>query len=184
MAKTTSQLKYAKGKLRPLKKGGFHAEEHMDHMELIYNIKEGVTPDPNHYYYCRRGKNFYDFALCAFEDITADRDDYITVSTRGVTHFVGKEAEFLTLSDWIDEVRDYRKVSKIPFFKNFAVGKSYALWKKLVKSTKTFECGSYLGKELFEADANINGPLVDIRKELYTLESSDIINVRLSVRAS
>jgi hypothetical protein len=177
MAKTTSQLKHMKGRLKPLKQQLVEIEDQMNHIELICNIKEGVIDNPNHHYYCKRGKNFYEFSLCQFEEIRADHDDYITVSSRGVTHFVGKEAEFLTFSDWLDEVNDYKRISVIPFFKNFAVGKCYVLWKNLVKSTKTFGCRSYLGKELFEADTNINAPLISIRKELYTLESSDITYV-------
>jgi len=181
MTKTTPRFKQMKGKLKPLKRQLAQVEDQMDHIELVCSIKEGIIDDPN-YYYCKRGKNFYEFNLCQFEDIKADYDDYVTISSRGVTHFVGKEAEFLSLSDWLDEVNDYRRVSVIPFFKNFAVGKCYALWKKLVKSTKTFECRSYLAKELFEADTSINDLLIYIRKELYTLESSDIINVTVEFK--
>ena len=83
----------------------------------------------------------------------------------------------MSLTEWKDEVENYQKINQISFFKNFRIGKSFSLWKKLVKRTKMIERGSYLTKELFQADGKINKPLVDIRRLLHALYSSDILQL-------
>ena len=94
-----------------------------------------------------------------------------------MTHFVNKEAEFLTLAEWKDEVENYQKINKIAFFKNFRIGKSFTLWKTQVKRTKMIERGEFLGKELFQADPNINQQLIKIRQLLHHLYYGDVMQV-------
>ncbi len=173
------------GKLKPLKKAKNRPriemperkEECLTHMEIINLIEDSKSEEPEKYYYCVKGKNFYEFYACHFEDINTEQDDYITVSSRGVTHFIKDEAEFLTLSEWRDEVENYKKMNDISFFKNFRIGKSFTLWKRLVKRTKMIERGSFLKKELFLADPNINTHLVSIRRKLNKLRDRDILQV-------
>ena len=170
-----------KGRLKPLRKlrnkRYERKEDKSSHTELIRYLEDSKTEDQDKYYYCLKGRSFYEFYACHFEDIETEIDDYITISARGVTHFINKEAEFLTLSEWKDEVENYQKINKISFFKNFRIGKSFTLWKRLVKRTKMIERGSYLTKELFQADGQINRPLISIRQLLNTLQSSDILQV-------
>ncbi len=92
-------------------------------------------------------------------------------------HFVSREAEFISLAEWKDEVENYKKVHGIPFFKHFRSQKSFVLWKRLVKRTKMVERGAYLKKELFIVDKNLNIHGIDIRKLIYKLNSSDIIGI-------
>ena len=92
---------------------------------------------------------------------------------------MSKEAEFLTLTEWKDEVENYQKINQVSFFKNFRIGKSFTLWKRLVKRTKMIEHGSYLGKELFQADGQINRQLIKLRQLINNLQKRDIIQVRL-----
>ena len=189
LAQNTSRSKVLKTKLKPLKESRRlpTIEGRMDHIELVKHIREIGETDLERYYYCIRDKSancFYEFYMCQFDEIVTDVDDYVTISSRGVTHFVAKEAEFLTLSDWVDEVDAYRKIHQIKFFKNFSIGKCYALWKKLVKSTKTMERGSYLGKELYQADTSLNKYIIGIRKLIYTLQQSDMIQVILCINLS
>ena len=149
---------------------------------ILRYLEDIAMEEQDKYYYCFKGNEFYEYYVCHFDEIDTEMDDYITISTRGVTHFISREAEFLTLSEWRDEVENYHKAICIPFFRNFRIGKSFALWKKLVKGTKMVERGSYLNKELFHADSQVNARLIDIRKILNTLQSSDILQVITSFK--
>ncbi len=94
-----------------------------------------------------------------------------------MTHFINKEAEFMTLAEWKEEVDNYRKINYISFFQNFRKSKSFTLWKKLVKKTKMLERGAFLSKELFQADPHLNNKLIEIRKLLQKLYYSDILQL-------
>lgn len=170
-----------KGKLKPLKPkkktNTSASKDRVYHIEILRLLEERRGDEQESYSYCKKAGNFYEFYMCEFKDIRTDMDDYITISSRGVTHFVNKEAEFLTLSEWRDEVENYQKINQISFFKNFRIGKSFALWKRLVKRTKMIERGSYLTKELFQADGQINKQLISIRQALNKLISCDILQV-------
>ena len=92
-------------------------------------------------------------------------------------HFIKKEAEFMTLSEWIDEVQNYKEIKNIPFFKSFRKGKSFWLWKTYVKRTKMDERRGYLKKALFPADQWLNRNLVKIRDILNNLYYRDLLQV-------
>lgn len=93
-------------------------------------------------------------------------------------HFIKKEAEFMTISDWLDEVQNYREIKKIPFFKSFRKGKSFWLWMIYVKRTKMDERKGYLKKALFPADQHLNKFLVQIREILSVLHNRDLLQVK------
>ena len=150
-----------------------------NHLDVITNLIENNSGIIDKYYYCLKGNNFYEFYKCSFDQINADTDDYLTISSRGITHFVCKETEFLTISEWKNEIESYKMINQISFFRNFRIGKSFFLWRRLVKRTKMVERGSYLSKELFRADPKINMSLVSIRKLLNSLQSCNIFPVRI-----
>lgn len=40
----------------------------------------------------------------------------MTISARGMVHFIKGEATFLSIPEWEREMRLYKKIKKIPFF--------------------------------------------------------------------
>lgn len=69
-----------KGQLKPLRsqKNNINASSHT---ELIRSMEEGKGEESRQYYYCLRGRQFYEFFACSFNDIPKD-GDYITISSR------------------------------------------------------------------------------------------------------
>lgn len=92
-------------------------------------------------------------------------------------HFIKKEAEFMSLAEWMDEVENYNKINQINFFKNFRKGKSFTLWKRYVKRTKMDERRAFLKKALFQGDTQINKQLIIIRNCLNNLQNRDLFQV-------
>ena len=75
-----------KGRLKPLKKPKYKRTGKKDdissHIEIIRYIEDSKGEELSCYYYCLRGRQFYEFFECNYEDITKESDDYITISAR------------------------------------------------------------------------------------------------------
>jgi hypothetical protein len=171
--------KSMKVKLKPIEKSKKYEimEGRSTHMDIVNYIDEVGDKEKDKFYYCVKGRDFYEYYVCHFEELNKETADYITISVRGVTHFVNKEAEFLSLLDWKSEVENYQKVACIPFFKNFRIRKNFNLWDRLVKETKMIERGLYLNKELFLADSQLNRATIDANKVFYGLVNADLLQV-------
>ena len=58
-------------------------EKNATHTELIRLIQDGKSEDLNSYYYCQKGKDFYEFIQKSFDEITKMKaEDFITISAR------------------------------------------------------------------------------------------------------
>jgi dynein heavy chain len=51
----------------------------------------------------------------------------MTISARGIIHFVDNEAYFISLEEWEREYRLYSELRKIKFFKNYRKWKNFTL---------------------------------------------------------
>ena len=49
----------------------------------------------------------------------------MTISARGITHFVEGEAIFMTIEEWEREVKMFHKLRNIQFFKNYKKWKNF-----------------------------------------------------------
>ena len=90
--------------------------------------KKGLKPSPlefiklisldsnfaNRFCYCNREGDFYEFQIVPYSN--KDKKEYMTVSSRGIVHFINGEANFLSISEWEREARIYKKIQHIPFF--------------------------------------------------------------------
>lgn len=82
--------------------------------------------------YLIKCSNPYDFRIVDFVDI---RNEYMTISARGITHFVDDEATFMTIEEWEREAKMFHHLQKIQFFMIYKKWKSFSLWKKLMRRT-------------------------------------------------
>lgn len=61
--------------------------------------------------------------------------DYYTFSGKGVGKFVNaKPVEFITVSDWLEEVRSFNEISNYKFFALFRKWKTLMKWIKAVNN--------------------------------------------------
>ena len=59
----------------------------------------------------------YEFQIIPFNRVNPNA--YMTISSRGVTHFCNGHLTFPTLSEWEVEQELYSKIQKIPFFAKY-----------------------------------------------------------------
>jgi hypothetical protein len=91
-------------------------------------LAKGLRPTPLEFYkmivhdkdiqdffcYCNRLDDFYEFEVVSFNEKTDD--DYLTVSWRGLVHFLHGEPNFIHILDWEREVNIYKSIKQIAFF--------------------------------------------------------------------
>jgi dynein heavy chain len=75
-------------------------------------VAKGLNPTPLEFYklvtndkaltdffcYCNRNEEFYDFKVVSFDE--KNEDEYLTVSARGVVHFLQGEPNFVPIIEW------------------------------------------------------------------------------------
>lgn len=98
-------------------------EEHHKPYEFIQVIKN----DPElmeDFWYCNRIGDAYDFQLVPF---SKKNEEYLTISSRGITHFTPGGAYFLSLEEWEREYKLYQRLKEISFFKQYKKWKNFSL---------------------------------------------------------
>jgi hypothetical protein len=91
-------------------------------------MRRGMKPSPlefikllqmdsdfqNRFCYCNRNDDYYDFEIVPF--VTKNDREYMTVSQRGVVHFIKGEATFMSIPEWEREQRIFKSIQGIKFF--------------------------------------------------------------------
>ena len=74
-----------------------------------------LDPDfQNRFCYCNKKEDFYEFEIVPFSEKC--EGEYMTVSQRGIVHFIKGEANFMSIPEWEREQRIYKKIQNISFF--------------------------------------------------------------------
>lgn len=94
----------------------------------------------------------------------------MTVSNRGIIHFLGGEGNFMTIPEWEREARLFSKIKKIRFFDNYRTWKTFSAWKTLMRRTMIFKTSDFLNRELFILDTELAKPMLDIRKQTFDIQ--------------
>lgn len=79
--------------------------------------------------YLNKRDDPYDWKIIDFDK--RNHKEYMTISSRGITHFLDEDAQFLTIEEWEREVTMYHKLKQIPFFRDYKTWKNFTLWKHL-----------------------------------------------------
>ena len=129
-----------------------------DFITLLRNDPEMVDE------FCYLNKRFeaYNWRIVKFDE--RNSREYMTISARGITHFIDDEATFLTIEEWEREVTMFQKLKKIKFFKEYKRWKTFALWKHLMRRNMMKKTSQHLSQELFILDINLREPLLKIRR--------------------
>ena len=66
--------------------------------------------------YCKKSSpEFYQFEVVPYA--IKDPKEFMTISARGVVHYIGDEVDYLSLADWQRESKLYKQIRDIFFFK-------------------------------------------------------------------
>ena len=55
---------------------------------------------------------------------------YMTLSSRGITHYIQGIGEFIEIDEWEREDKLFEKLKCLLFFKEYKVWKNFTVWKK------------------------------------------------------
>ena len=64
----------------------------------------------------------------------------MTISNRGITHYIQGVGEFIRTQDWEREARQFNKLRKIQFFREYKIWKNFVLWKKTQRKNAMKKC--------------------------------------------
>jgi dynein heavy chain len=142
-----------------------------------FDFLEIIRSDPelkDDFWYCNRVGGSYEFEFVRFAD--KNPQEYLTISSRGVTHFVNGEAEFMTLGEWEREYRLYARVKDIKFFKQYKLWKNFSLWKNIRRRNMIRDRAQFLGEQLFLLDNRLREPMLNVRTIGYRVAKMDVID--------
>lgn len=67
--------------------------------------------------YLNQRSHFYDWEIVPFH--LKNPKNYMTISSRGITHFIQGEHRFISIEQWEHERRIFEKLIQIEFFKTY-----------------------------------------------------------------
>jgi hypothetical protein len=129
----------------------------------------------NRFCYCNRSDDYYDFEIVPFG--TKNDREYMTVSQRGVVHFIKGEATFMSIPEWEREQRIYKSIQGIKFFQKYRTWKTFSQWKTLMRRTMIFKISDFLNRELFILDSELSKPLLDIRMKTFNIQKMEMVSM-------
>jgi len=129
----------------------------------------------NRFCYCNKAGDYYDFKVVTHDQ--KDDKEYMTVSSRGIAHFIKGDATFLTIPEWEREKRIFKKIKDIPFFEKYRTWKTFSQWKTLMRRTMIFKTSDFLNRELFILDSELSKPLLDIRLKTFNIQKMAVVQL-------
>lgn len=107
--------------------------------------------------YMNKRHHFYDFEIVEYGKI--NKDDYLTVSARGVTLNRQEQVEFFTLKNWLKQVDQFQKLQKISFFKTYRILKHFLIWRTFTRQKIMKVTRDMLRLNYFNIDPSFTQPL-------------------------
>mmetsp|Transcript_28714 Transcript_28714/g.25821 ORF Transcript_28714/g.25821 Transcript_28714/m.25821 type:complete len:201 (-) Transcript_28714:115-717(-) len=136
-------------------------EEYLTPFDFITLLRS--DPDmADEFCYLNKRDDPYDWKIIDFDK--RNPKEYMTISSRGITHFLDDDATFLTIEEWEREVTMYHKLKQIPFFRDYKAWKNFTLWKHLNRRNMMRDRSQLLTQDLFILDKRLNSTLLKIRQ--------------------
>ena len=141
-------------------------------------FKQHLFLRDNDFLYARRVGGPVDFALCSFSDIIPPSDnkfssgrnkinkniEYITISKNTILHYLKGKPILYSIKEWTDNYVKFKKLLKIPLFKNFKSAGLFDIWKRFYRKKKRVLYTEKLRKKTYFVDRHLIRGLLDIRR--------------------
>ena len=79
----------------------------------------------------------------------------MTISSRGITHYIKGVGDFIRIEDWEKEARQFDRLGKIQFFREYKIWKTFFTWKKTTRKNSMRKCQNVLVKNLLLLDPHL-----------------------------
>ncbi|XP_063314781.1 dynein axonemal heavy chain 6 [Pelobates fuscus] len=117
----------------------------------------------------------YNLRIVQYQHI--NKNDYYTISERGVTNMCDGEVVFLDLERWKQEYLYHKALKQIPTFALFRKWKSFTVWRKNVRAKKINECRRALQENLFIVNGFLSPALLNIQEMCYRISDMGLCRI-------
>ena len=166
-------------------------------------FKEYLFLRDNDFLYARRVGGPVDFALCSFSDINPNKEknnlisdfhrdltsginrksnyiEYITISKNTILHYLKGTPKLYSIKEWTENYIKFKKLLKIPLFKNFKNAGLFGLWKRYYRKKKRVLYTEKLKKRTYFIDRNLITGLLEIRRILKDMTFFELFRLKIS----
>ena len=149
-------------------------------------FKQHLFLRDNDFLYVRRVGGPVDFALCSFSEINNSQGnsklvsnfrkdlnsgikknkyiEYITISRNTILHYLKGTPRIYSIKEWTEIYIKFKKLLKIPLFKNFKNAGLFGIWKRYYRKKKRIIYTEKLKKKTYFVDKHLLKGLFDIRR--------------------
>ncbi|XP_036364895.1 dynein heavy chain 6, axonemal-like [Octopus sinensis] len=107
--------------------------------------------------------HYYNLKVVHYVDI--DRNNYSTISTRGVMKYLANnEPEFTELDEWQQDYINFSKIRKTRFFAQFQMWKPFKLWHKNIRQMKFKTSENFLRENLYMLNPMLTATILKIKE--------------------
>ncbi|XP_066151500.1 dynein axonemal heavy chain 6 [Euwallacea fornicatus] len=119
--------------------------------------------------------NPYLLKVVSYEDV--DKNNFFTMSARGVMQHVRSEATFTSLDKWENEYDMFQKLMTIRTFRNFRKWKGFYVWRKNIIYSKYTAAQKHLAQNMFLLNPFLRQGLLDIQYMFYKMMDSSFVDL-------
>ena len=138
-------------------------------LHLSGSQMEGFIEDPGNFIYLSHKEGSsgmaYDLDVVDYADL--NEEDYYTLSTTGITHFLGTSSDFTPLAQWEREYLLFNKMRRKKFFAQYRMWKNFKAWLRNSKSGVHGRAAKALTENLFIFIPSLRDALLEIKKRCY-----------------
>uniref|UniRef100_A0A8C5LU47 Dynein axonemal heavy chain 6 n=1 Tax=Leptobrachium leishanense TaxID=445787 RepID=A0A8C5LU47_9ANUR len=117
----------------------------------------------------------YNLRIVSYQHL--NKNDFYTISERGVTYTCDGEVIFMDLERWKQEYIYHQSLKKIPTFAQFRKWKNFTVWRKNVRAKKIRECRKALQENLFIVNAFLRPAILNIQEMCYRISDMGLCQI-------
>ncbi|KAG8454285.1 hypothetical protein GDO86_000797 [Hymenochirus boettgeri] len=117
----------------------------------------------------------YNLRIVPYQNI--NKNDYYTISEKGVTQVSDGEVLFIEIDRWKQEYQYHKALKQIPTFALFRKWKAFTVWRKNVRAKRICECRRALQENLFIVNEYLRPSLINIQEMCYRISDLSLCRI-------
>ena len=136
----------------------------------IFSLYDNYPEMLEDFFYLNRMEHPYDYKIVTYSQ--RNTNEYMTISSQGVTLYHDKEAEFLSREEWLTDEKRYHALQNIYFFRQYKLCKNFRIWKNCMRRHYMREMSTILKEHLFLTYRHPRTCLLEVNKHIHLLRDS------------
>jgi dynein heavy chain len=118
------------------------------------------------------------YALKIISQGDVDMDLYCTISKEGVTHYNQKQSQFTSLQQFEREFHLFGQISRIRFFRQYRLWKTFSTWKRGLRFGKIAESRKLISSSLFIFVPPLRDALLKLRSLCLSIGDEGMLDIK------